>query len=125
MDIMRPAAYATAHCSGPRRARASCSACSRRSRTGGLDKGDPCAFHYGVPSPQNPGCPRIVALQYRRGGERDQCGEEREFVLEVADACEALTNETDRLVWAPAPHRQDGAEIQGPHEEPRTRVPKR
>ena len=42
------------------------------------------AFGDGVPSAQDPRRPRVVALEYRRGGERDQRVHERELVMELA-----------------------------------------
>ena len=43
----------------------------------------------------------------------------RERVVELADICEAFSHKRDRLVGSPAPHRQEGAKIQRPRQEPR------
>ena len=43
------------------------------------------AFGDGVPSAQDPRRPGVVALEHRRGGERDQRVDERELVVELAD----------------------------------------
>ena len=45
--------------------------------------------------------------------------------MQVADAGEAFANEPERFIEAPAPHRQDGADIQRQHEEPRSGLAKR
>ena len=44
--------------------------------------------------------------------------------LEIPDACQALTHQRDRLIGVPTPHRDDGANIQRPGQEPRTGLSK-
>ena len=44
------------------------------------------ALRDGVPSAQDPRRPRVVALERRGGGERDQRVHERELVVELPDA---------------------------------------
>jgi len=78
----------------------------------GIDNRDTCAFNDGVPGAQNPRRPCGVALEYRRGGKRDQRVDEREPVMELPDACETFTHKRDCVIAVPAPHRQDGANIQ-------------
>ena len=51
-----------------------------------VDNRRTCAFGDGVPSAQNPRRPCVVALEYRRGGERNQRVDERELVMEFPDA---------------------------------------
>ena len=89
-----------------------------------VDKRDPCAFGDGVPGTENPRRPRIVALEDRRGGKRNERVHECEFVMELPDACEAFRDQRDRLIGVPVPHGQDRANIQRPGEEPRTGLPK-
>ena len=79
------------------------------------------AFGDRVPSAQDPSRPGVVALEHRRGGERDQRVHERELVMELPDMCEAFPHQRDRLIGVPAPHRQEGAKIQRPRQEPRRR----
>src|SRR5204863_907041 len=83
-----------------------------------------CAFTDGVPSAQDPRRPRVVSFKYRGGDKGDQRVSERVLVLEIPDASEALTHQLDRLIGVPAPHRDDGANVQGPGQEPRTRLSK-
>src|SRR4029450_10086232 len=87
-----------------------------------VDHGDACAFPDAVPDADDSRCPRVVALDYRRGDKRDQRVYEGELVMELTDACEALTHECDRRIGIPAPHCQDSANIQRPGQEPRTRL---
>src|SRR6185295_6341351 len=47
-----------------------------------VDDRGACPFGDGVPSAQDPCRPCVVALEYRRGGERDQRVYERELVME-------------------------------------------
>src|SRR6186997_1880661 len=52
-----------------------------------------------VAGAENPRRPGIVAFERRGGGERDQGVHEREFVVQLAAAGEALAHEPDRRVW--------------------------
>jgi len=83
------------------------------------------AFSDGVPDPQDPSAPRIIASQYRCGSQRNERVYERKLVLELPHVREAFTHHRDRLVWLPAPNRQDGPDVQSQVQEPRTRVSKR
>ena len=78
-----------------------------------VDNRGACAFGDGVPSAQDPRRPCVVALEYRRGGERDQRVHERELVMELPDVCEAFTHQRDRLIGrsraAPPGWREDTA----------------
>ena len=48
-----------------------------------IDNRGTCAFGDGVPSAQDPRRPCVVALENRRGGQRDQRVHERELVVEL------------------------------------------
>ena len=85
MDILRPAAYARAHRSGPRRARDLAFRLFSEVVHRFVDDVCTCAFGDRVPSAQNPRRPGVVALEYRRGGERDQRVDERELVMELRE----------------------------------------
>ena len=125
MDVPRPAAYSLAHRSEPRRARASRSACCRRSSHRLVDDRGTCTFSHGVPSAQNPRRPGVISLEYRRRGERNQRVHERKLVPELPDVREAFTHHRDRIVRVSAPHRKNGTKIAHQRQEPRTGVSKR
>ena len=112
IEVTRPAAYAWLHRSGPRRARASRSACFSEVVHRLVDNRDPCAFGDGVPGAEDPRRPRVVAFEYRRGGERNQRVDECELVMELANMCEAFTHHGDRGIGVSAPHFEDGANVQ-------------
>ena len=63
MEVRRPAAYALAHRSGPRRARTSRSDLFSEVVHRFVDDRGACAFGDGVPSAQDPRRPRVVALE--------------------------------------------------------------
>ena len=94
--VVTHAAYARPHRSGPRRPHLSFRPVPEVVHRF-VDKRDPCAFGDGVPGAQNPRRPRIVALEDRRGGKRNERVYECEFVMELPDACEAFRDQRDRL----------------------------
>ena len=53
--------------------------------------------------------PSVVALERRRGGERDQRVHERELVMQLANVGEGFAHQRNRRVGVTAPHREDGA----------------
>ena len=53
---------------------------------------------------RDPRRPRIVALEHRRRGQRDQRVDEREPVVQRTDTGEALTHQRDRLIGVATAH---------------------
>ena len=123
-EVRRPAAYAPAHRSGPRRSCTSRSDRTWRSFTNLRTTVAPVRSLTASRAPRIRAAHASSPLSIRSGDKRDQRVCERVLVLEIPDVCEALTHQRDRLIGVPALHRYDCANIQRPGQKPRTGLSK-
>jgi hypothetical protein len=119
MEAVRPAAYARAHRSAPRRDPRARSACSRRSCTEGSTIVIPVLSMTASRAPRTRAAHAWSPLSSAAAASGTRCRRTRTR-HEFPNGCETFTHQPDRLIGVPAPHRHGRRAYTTQRHEPRT-----